>query len=148
LRALAIAYQNDLFPKKITLPVEAKDADDLANIENGTELFKERFENSEDGFIAAFNNFLITHQLSSPTDKQKILNAMFGLIISINSIPMQDHYLHILGEKLNLAYEVLLPQYKQYAKNDGKFITRQMDRKSTTQTYQPDREELVNALFE
>lgn len=148
LRALAIAYQNDLFPKKITLPAEAKDADDLANIDNGTELFKERFEQAEDGFVAAFNNFLITHKLSSPTDKQKILNAMFGLIISINSIPMQDHYLHILGEKMSLAYEVLLPQYKQYAKSDGKFITRQMDRKSTTTTYQPDREELVNALFE
>jgi len=77
---------------------------------------------------------------------------MFGLIININSVPMQDHYLHILGEKLNLAYEVLLPQYKQYAKNDGKFITRQMDKKSArnvgTKTYQPDREELVNALFE
>jgi len=148
LRALSIAYQNDIFPKKITLPTPAKDADDLANMENGTELFKEQFEQAEDAFAAVFQNFLTTHTLSSPTDKQKILNAMFGLIISINSVPMQDHYLHILGEKMNLAYEVLLSQYKQYAKNDGKFITRQMDKKSVNKTYQPDREELVNALFE
>jgi len=147
LRALAIAYQNDIFPKKITLPAPAKDADDLANIENGTQLFKEQFDAAEDGFSAVFKNFLTTHQLSSPIDKQKILNAMFGLIISINSVPMQDHYLHLLGENIHIAYEVLLSQYKQYAKNDGKFITRQMDRKSTTTTYQPDREDLVNALF-
>ena len=148
IRALSIAYQNDIFPKKITLPAPAKDADDLANVENGAELFKEQFENAQDGFTAVFENLQISHNLKSPIDKQKILNTMFGLIININSVPMQDHYLHILGEKLNLAYEVLLPQYKQYAKNDGKFITRQMDKKSATKTYQPDREELVNALFE
>jgi len=148
LRALSIAYQNDIFPKKITLPAPAKDADDLANTENGKELFNEQFQKAEDGFVAVFDNFLLTHKLSSPVDKQKILNAMFGLIVSINSVPMQDHYLHILGEKLGLAYEVLLPQYKQYAKNDGKFITRQMDKKSIAKTYQPDREELINALFQ
>lgn len=147
IRALSIAYQNDIFPKYINIPKPAKDADDLANIENGKELFHKQFQSAQDWFWAVFENLLNTHTISSPIDKQKILNIMFGLITNINSIPMQDHYLHILGEKLYLAYEILLHQYKQYVKNDGKFITRQMEKKSTSSTYQPDREELISILF-
>jgi hypothetical protein len=83
--------------------------------------------------------------ISSPINKQKILNTMFELILSINSIPMQDHYLHVLADKSNIAYEVLLSQYKQFAKNEGKFQLRQNEaKKEKPKSYQPDRKELLD----
>ncbi|MBU0626618.1 hypothetical protein KKG31_05100 [Patescibacteria group bacterium] len=71
---------------------------------------------------------------------------MFELIIHINSIPMQDHYLRLLAEQFNLAYEVLYPQYKQYAKKEGQFFLRQKQ-PSKEAKYQTDRKELLVALF-
>ena len=84
--------------------------------------------------------------ISSPIDKQKILNTLFGLILRINSIPLQDHYLHVLAENVWLAYEIILPQYKHYAKTEWKFQLRQKTTQQTT-TYQPNREALSAALF-
>ena len=146
LRALKTAYQQDLFPKIIRLPGDSKDADDLANLPDGKELFSKSTQKAQDGFKSIFETIKNSMDLSSPMDKQKLFNMMFELIISINSIPMQDHYLHLLADQFNLAYEVLLPQYKQYAKNEGKFTLRQKQKKVEPK-YQADRIELLTALF-
>lgn len=86
--------------------------------------------------------------LTSPIDKQKVLNIMFNLILNINSSAMQDHYIQILGEKLGIGYEIMRAQYVQYAKNEGKYTLQQKQRqKSTEPKYEIDREMLVTALF-
>ena len=59
---------------------------------------------------------------------------------------MQDHYLQVLGEKLGIRYEIMDVQYRQFAKNEGKFILQQNTRK-TEKKYEIDRELLVAALF-
>ncbi|MEI6774034.1 MAG: hypothetical protein WCL18_04455 [bacterium] len=93
-----------------------------------------------------FQNLKKKFDLTSPIDKQKILNILFGLILNISNMPMQDHYIQALGEKLGIGYEVMRAQYVQFAKNEGKFILQQTARK-TEKKYEIDRELLVAALF-
>lgn len=109
---------------------------------------------AKDGFLDIFHTIKNNLDISSPIDKQKLFNIMFSLIITIDSIPMQDHYLHLLADQFHLAYEVLLPQYRQYAKGEGQFFLRQsqhaQDKKDHGpggKKYQPEREELLTALF-
>lgn len=147
LRALTLAYQNNLFPKIITLPEGYKDVDELANTADGKEKFDEQRKKSQDGFSVIFQNLKNKFDLTSPIDKQKILNIMFGLILNIENVSMQDHYIQVLGEKLGFSHEIMSAQYIQFAKNEGKFILQQKTRKSENKKYQIDRELLVAALF-
>lgn len=146
MRALTLAYQHNLFPKIITLPEGFKDIDELANTADGKEKFDEQREKSQDGFSVVFQNLKKKFDLTSPIDKQKILNILFGLILNISNIPMQDHYIQVLGEKLGIGYEIMRAQYVHFAKNEGKFVLQQKIRK-TEKKYEIDREMLVAALF-
>ncbi len=146
LRALTLAYQHDIFPKIITLPEGFKDVDELANTADGKEKFDEQRKNSQDGFLVIFQNLKNKFDLTSPIDKQKILNILFGLILNISNIPMQDHYIQLLWEKLGIGYEIMRVQYVQFAKNEGKFIIQQRKNK-TEKKYEIDRELLISALF-
>lgn len=147
LRALTLAYQHNLFPKIITLPEWFKDIDELANTADGKEKFDEQRKNSQDWFSVIFQNLKKKFDLTSPVDKQKILNILFGLILNISNMSMQDHYIQVLWEKLGIGYEVMRAQYVQFAKNEGKFILQQKTRKSEEKKYEIDRELLVAALF-
>jgi len=146
LRGLTLAYQHDLFPKIITLPEGFKDIDELANTAEGKKKFDEQRKKSQDGFSIVFQNLKKKFDLTSPIDKQKILNILFGLILNISNMSMQDHYIQVLGEKLGIGYEVMRAQYVQFAKNEGKFILQQTTKK-TEKRYEIDRELLVAALF-
>jgi len=146
LRALSLAYQSNIFPKIITLPDGFKDVDELANTADGKAKFDEERKKSQDGFSVVFQNLKRKFDLTSPIDKQKILNILFGLILNINSSAMQDHYVQVLGEKLGIGYEIMRVQYVQFAKNEGKYILQQHSRKKEAK-YEIDRELLVAALF-
>lgn len=146
LRALTLAYQHNIFPKIITLPEGFKDIDELANTTEGKEKFDDQRKKSLDGFSVIFQNLKKKFDLTSPIDKQKILNILFGLILNISNMPMQEHYIQVLGEKLGIGHEVMRAQYVQFAKSEGRFILQQATRK-TEKKYQIDRELLVAALF-
>ena len=146
LRALGIAYQHDLFPKKITLPAWYKDADDLANLENGSELFAAVFAEAQDAFTATIEHLRSSFDLNAPVDKQKILNILFGLIQSINNISLQQHYLQVIADFLRSPYEFIYNQYRKYAQNDGKLTARYKQATPSTH-YQADRDTLFAALF-
>ncbi len=96
IRALTLAYQNSIFPKIITLPEGFKDIDELANTAEGKKKFDEKREKSQDGFSVIFKNMKKKFDLTSPIDKQKILNIMFELIMNISNNTMQDHYIQLL----------------------------------------------------
>lgn len=145
LRALTLAYQNNIFPKIILLPQGFKDIDELANTADGKTQFEEQRKKSQDGFSIIFQNLKKKFDLTSPIDKQKILNILFGLILNISSIPMQDHYLQLLGEKLGIRYEIMEAQYRQFTKNEGKFILQQT--KKPEAKFQIDRELFLAALW-
>lgn len=113
---------------------------------DGKEKFDKQREKSQDGFSVVFQNLKEKLDLTSPIDKQKILNILFGLILNISNMPMQDHYIQALGEKLGIGYEVMRAQYVHFAKNEGKFVLQQKERK-IEKKYEIDRELLVAALF-
>ena len=91
-----MAYQHNLFPKIITLPEGFKDIDELANTADGKERFDKQRKESQDGFSVVFQNLKKKFDLTSPIDKQKILNILFGLIMNITNNAMQDHYIQLL----------------------------------------------------
>lgn len=147
MRALTLAYQNDLFPKIITLPEGFKDVDELANTAEGKERFDEQRKKSQDGFLVIFQNLKKKFDLTSPVDKQKLLNILFGLILNINSKAMEDHYIQLLGEHLGIREHIMDAQFRQFKKTGGKFIIQQMERKNQEKKYEIDRELLVAALW-
>ena len=147
LRALTLAYQHNLFPKIILLPQGFKDIDELANTADGKEKFDEQRKKSQDGFYVIFQNLKKKFDLTSPIDKQKILNILFGLIMNIENNAMQDHYIQLLGEQIGVRENIMEAQYKQFAKSGGKFILQQIARKTEEKKYEIDRELLIAALF-
>lgn len=60
---------------------------------------------------------------------------------------MQDHYIQLLSEKIGLRENIMEAQYRQFAKDGGKFILQQIARKNEEKKYEIDRELLVAALF-
>jgi len=99
-RALKLCYHQDIFPKIVTLPETYKDVDDLANIETGKQLFETCLSDAQDGFIAMFERFRANSDMNSPIDKQKLINAMFEMIIAVGNVTIQEHYKQLLAEKL------------------------------------------------
>lgn len=146
-RALTLAYQSSIFPKIITLPEGFKDIDELANTAEGKKRFEDQREQSQDGFFVVFQNLKKKFDLTSPIDKQKILNIMFGLIMNISNNTMQDHYIQLLWDNLGIRENIMEAQYKQFAKTGGKYLLQQIERKNQEAKYQIDRELLVAALF-
>lgn len=129
IRWLKIAYEQNTFPKVITLPEPHKDIDELANETNAQETINTAIENAQDGFTYIFAKIKKQEDRTSPIGKQKVLNTMFELIVHIDSMNIQMHYLQSLAESLWMSYEVLYPQYKKFAKSDGKLHIQKMQEK-------------------
>lgn len=148
LRALTLAYQNNIFPKIINLPDGFKDIDELANTPDGKKKFDEQREKSQDGFLVVFQNLKNKFDITSPIDKQKILNILFELIMQIDNINIQKHYLQLLWEKIGIRENIMEAQYIQFSKKEGKFVLQQKAR-NTEKKYQieQDKEAIVSALF-
>jgi len=100
IRALKIAYKQDIFPKMIVLPDDIKDVDDMANMENGLDLFKDCLSKSKDAFVQIYDLFAQKYDMSSPIDKQKLFNNMFSLILSVDNYTIQEHYKQVLSDKV------------------------------------------------
>lgn len=157
IRALKLCYQQDLFPKIISLPqeiewIKIKDADDIANLANGQDLFNWYFNNAQDGFLVIFNRLRVMWDMNSPVDKQKLINMMFELILCVQNLTIQEHYKILLAEKLGFAPEILDAQFKRFKVWEGKFLIRQMEKQTNNQDmpenkYKIDREQLFSSLF-
>jgi len=150
LRALRVAYQQNLFPKLIDLPIQFKDVDELAKGKNAKEKFKQLLDSASDWFVWTYNKLHTSIDSTSPIDRQKMFNTMLGLILGLENPSTQIHYLHILAEKTGQSYEVTTAQYKQFAKNEWKFQLKQQQKQrqeTTTTAYHPDRENIVASLF-
>ena len=150
-RAMKLCYRQDIFPKIINLPEGYKDVDDLANLENGRQLFEEGLEKAEDGFSAMFERFRANSDMSSPVDKQKLVNAMFEMIIAVGNLTIQEHYKILLAEKLGFAPEIINLQFQKYKNGEGKILLRQQERQEElskpSDRYHPSRELLFSSLF-
>ena len=148
-RALKLFYQQNLFPKIIKLPTEQKDVDDLANTPEGKEVFNHCLNSAQDGFITVYQDLRSQLDMSSPIDKQKLINTLFEMILSVNSLTIQEHYKSLLAEELGFAFEILDAQFKRYKNTDWKFYATQSSQKNSQEHehYQLERELLFVALF-
>ena len=149
-RALKLFYQQNLFPKIISLPQPRKDIDEISNEENGKEIFNECISKAEDWFMELYNRLRKKSDMTSPIDKQKLINTLFDLIISVNSLTIQEHYKDILAKKLGFAYEIIDTQFKRYKSTDWKIQVIQNQRiqeQKQPEKYQVERERLYAAII-
>jgi DNA primase len=149
-RAMKLCYHQDLFPKIITLPEHVKDIDDVANLEQGKQIFETCLAQAQDGFLVIFERLRNASDMTSPIDKQKLINAMFELIIAVSNLTIQEHYKMLLAEKLGFAPEIINVQFKTYKAGEGKLFLRQQERQeefNKAAPYQPSRELLFASLF-
>lgn len=144
IRALNIAYQNNIFPKTIQLPEGFKDADDLANTEDGKIRFEECFKHAQDGFMSTFAQLKAHKDFTSPVGKQQIFNILFGLIQSINNVSVQQHYIQTLGDMTHSPYELIYEQYRKYTKDEWRFLVPRVKQEAS---YQIDRSLIATALL-
>jgi DNA primase len=146
-RALKIAYRENVFPKMIVLPNEFKDVDDLANIDNGIDIFNSCIKDSKDAFLQIYELLRQKYDMSSPIDKQKLFNDMFSLIICVDNYTIQEHYKQLLADKVWLPYEVISLQFNKYVQTDWKFEMNKKIKNEEKKVWQPDREMVCAALF-
>ena len=146
-RALKIAYRENIFPKMIILPDGFKDTDDIANDPNWKEIFDWCIKNAKDAFLQIYDLLRQKYDMTSPIDKQRLFNEMFGLIACVDNYTIQEHYKQLLAEKVWLPYEVLTVQFKKYLKTDWKFELAKKEREDQKPSWQPDREMIFLSLF-
>lgn len=150
LRSLKLFYQQNIFPKVIRLPHGVKDVDELANTPEGNSVFEMCLKNAQDGFLSVYIQLREHMDLTSPIDKQKLITTLFELILSVNSLTIQEHYKQLLAEKLGFAFEILDAQFKRFKVGDGKVLLMQQQRQQeqeVKQNYQLERDLLFIALF-
>lgn len=147
IRALKIAYRENIFPKMICLPEGFKDTDDVSNNPNWKEIFDWCIKNAKDAFLQVYEMLRWKYDMTSPIDKQKLFNDMFSLIICVDNYTIQEHYKQLLAEKVWLPYEILSVQFKKYSKWDWKFELAQKEKKEEKISWQPDREKICVSLF-
>ena len=148
-RALKLCYAQDLFPRIISLPDDFKDADELANNENWTQLFQECIDNATDWFLEMFDRFRSSFDMNSPIDKTKLINKMFELIITINSQSSWNEKLEILANKLGYPNSAFLRwQFDKYWKWWWTmYLSRVQNRMEAEEKYKIDKEQLFSSLF-
>ena len=148
-RALKLCYAQDIFPKIISLPDGFKDADELANNENWTQLFQQCIDNATDGFLEMFDRFRASFDMNSPIDKTKLINKMFELIITINSQSSWNEKLEILANKLGYPNSAFLRwQFDKYWKwGWSMYLSRVQNRMEAEEKYKLDKEQLFCSLF-
>lgn len=150
LRALAVFYQQNLFPKVIALPQEYKDIDDLANIPNGKEILDQVVDTAKDGFLHSYELLRTGMDLHSPVDKQKLIITLFELILQVQSLTIQEHYKNILAEQLGFAPEILNTEFRRFRNKEGKFIVALQQKKqeqAQKSKYELQRDQLIASLF-
>lgn len=146
-RALKIAYRENIFPKMIILPEWYKDTDDVANDPNWKLIFEWCIKDAKDAFLQVYGLLRQRYDMTSPIDKQRLFNEMFGLIACVDNYTIQEHYKQLLAEKVWLPYEILSVQFQKYLKTDWKFELARKENKESPSIWQPDREKICVSLF-
>ena len=149
-RALKLFYQQNLFPKIISLPEPWKDIDEISNEENWKDIFNECLSKAEDWFVELYNRLRKSSDMTSPIDKQKLINTLFDVIISVNSLTIQEHYKDILAKKLGFAFEIIDTQFKRYKSTDWRMQiiqNQRMQEDKESEKYKLEREWLYAAIL-
>ena len=116
LRWLQIALENWVYPKVFNIP-EWKDFDELANLKENDEKFKNDLEiqikNSPDWVSFFIDNILENYKTSSPTQKESKLQQIFDILKKITNYSIFWDYLEYIGNKINIHPNILYQQFKK-----------------------------------
>lgn len=77
LRGLKIAYEQDTYPKILSLPAEYKDVDERANVTPSEKEITAFFNGAEDGIIFAMKKLIEKYDHHSPIERKRIIEQLF-----------------------------------------------------------------------
>ena len=116
-RALKIAYQNDTYPKIITLPDWFKDIDERANTKPSEEAIKWIFDTAVDGFLWSMDVMLPWYNMQNPVDRKRFLQSMFEVLLYVQDFSILSWYLESISKKISMSYDIIFSQFKTFTKS-------------------------------
>lgn len=130
IRGLKVCYQEELYPRVITIPEWFKDIDEYLTW-SGEQVTMETVRGmSTDWLPFVLKSLMQSLDPSNPVERKKIQASMFELLNSIEDYSILMMYLEQVAQSLNTTQEVLLKQYKIY-----------LGSKKTRTPYNPDSDE-------
>lgn len=116
-RALKIAYQNDMYPKLLSLPSEYKDIDERANARPEQEQIQKFFDDASDGFIGSMEQQARLVDLQNPVERKRFLQMMFEILMYVEDLTILTWYIESLAKHTSINYDILFNQYKTFTKS-------------------------------
>lgn len=115
-RALKTAYQNDVYPKLLSLPTGVKDIDEWANQRPTDEEKQQFFANAVDGFIGVLEQQAKSVALDNPVERKRFLQTMFEIAMYVEDWTILTIYIEALAKKINTNYDLVFNQYKSFTR--------------------------------
>lgn len=147
-RALKVAYQNDIYPKLLSLPADVKDIDERANAQPSPELVQQFFDEAVDGFIGVMHQEAKRTDLQNPVDRKRFLQSMFEVLMYIEDWTILTWYLEELGKFASINYDILFSQFKTFTKTQTITLAHvQKEKEQAAKKHTEKSEELFSAFF-
>ena len=146
-RALKIAYQNDVYPKMLKLPVWYKDIDERANIKPSEEDIAACFDQAEDGFLATVKIQIQSNDMQNPVERKRFLQAVFEVLLYVQDFSILSRYLEIISKHMLMSYDVLFSQFKAFTKTQSMTIAYIRKEQEQLQVSVKDSEPNINTKF-
>ncbi len=114
MRWLKMAYEQDLFPRVLTLPEWIKDIDEYLTNKWWTTTIDEIKVMTDDGFNAILKRLNAALDTSNPVERKKFQSTLFELLRSVQDYWIFMMYMEQLAVFLATSTQPLIKQYKQY----------------------------------
>lgn len=153
-RALSLAYAQDLYPLVISLPDDYKDVDDLAQaVDTHQATIPDITQSTQDGMQYVVQQLQKQIDTTSPIDKKRLLNEVFQLIAMVASLSIQQHYLTLIADILNMNDTIIITEFQQFVSTNKRSLQQHARRADTQETkestwwFHPSEEELLAGLL-
>lgn len=93
MRGLKIAFEQDMYPKILTLPEGFKDVDEWANANPDDQAMIDFFDRAEDGVIFAMKMLIEKYDHHSPIERKRIIEQLFGILLYVQDLTMLTRYI-------------------------------------------------------
>lgn len=114
LRWLKMAYEQDLFPRILSLPEWVKDIDEYLTNKWWTTTIEEIQAMSDEWFTVVLQRLKKAHDIANPVGRKKFQATVFELLRSVQDYGIFMMYMEQLATALTTSAQQLVKQYKQY----------------------------------
>lgn len=133
LRAMELAYQNDIYPEILSLPQWIKDFDEYINKQFESKQIEIKPENIwnissmiYDWFDFILDRFLNKFNISNPNWRKDLLSGIFELIINIKDFSIISLFIEKIAKKIGINDTNLLNQFKSFQKDKNRFNSKKI----------------------